>query len=82
MQVIVDKSRADTHLEYADHGKTEPPRADQAACFAAFEKELTFWRTVSIYWRACLWSLYSMLLVFNFGVDGIIAGLTVCKYRT
>lgn len=66
--------RVGSHVEKADRA---PSKVALAIQFAAFEKELSFWETVKIYWRVCLWSLYGMILVFNFGIDGIIAGLTV-----
>lgn len=47
------------------------------------EKSLTFWQTVRIYWRSTLWILYGMLVVFNYGIDGIIAGyiLAIPQFR-
>ena len=54
-----------------------------AAQQTAFEKGLTFWETIRIYWRSTLWILYGMAVVFNYGIDGIIAGniLAIPQFR-
>lgn len=58
-------------------------RAQSAARFAEFEKSLTFVQATKLYWRSCLWVLYGMLLVVNFGMDQIISGsaLAVPRFR-
>jgi MFS transporter, SP family, general alpha glucoside:H+ symporter len=58
-------------------------RAELAAQQAAFELSLTFWQTLHIFWRSTLWILYGQLVVFGYGIDGIIAGylLAVPQFR-
>ena len=54
--------------------------ADQQA---SYEKSLTFWETLRIFWRATLWILYGQLVVFGYGIDGVIASylLAVPRFR-
>jgi SP family general alpha glucoside:H+ symporter-like MFS transporter len=58
-------------------------RARLAALSIEFEKSLTFWQALTIYWRSSLWVLYGLLVAFNYGMDGIIAGyqVSVPKFR-
>jgi hypothetical protein len=49
-------------------------RAQLAAQSIAFEKSLSFWQALTLYWRSSLWVLYGLLLAFNYGMDGIVAG--------
>lgn len=58
-------------------------RAQLAAEHTEFEKSLSFWATLRLFWRSTLWIAYGQLVVFGYGIDGIIAGtlLTVPKFR-
>lgn len=59
------------------------PRAVLAAEFTQYEKSLTFRQTLRIFWRSTLWVAYGQLVVFGYGIDGIIAGylLAVPQFR-
>lgn len=48
-----------------------------------YESNLTFFQTFTIFWRSTLWILYGQLVVFGYGIDGIIAGnlLAIPKFR-
>jgi hypothetical protein len=62
----------------------QPTRQSElAAQHLAYEKSLSFWQTLRIYWRATLWILYGQLVVFGYGIDGIIAGylLAIPRFR-
>lgn len=50
---------------------------------AEYEKSLSFFKTFAIFWRSTLWILYGQLVVFGYGIDGIIAGnlLAIPKFR-
>jgi MFS family permease len=75
----------DTPPSTANHGKnfttdyveTTRSRAELAAAYTEMERNLTFFQTVKIYWRSCLWCAYAMLIILNFGIDGIIAGAAI-----
>lgn len=43
----------------------------------ALEKNLTFWQTARMFWRSTLWICYGQLVVFGYGIDGIIAAYTL-----
>lgn len=49
----------------------------------AYEKNLSFKATLQIFWRVILYITYGQLVVFGFGIDGIIAGylLAIPKFR-
>lgn len=70
---------------YALHVETSQPTAQSelAIQHTAYEKSLSFWETLRIYWRATLWILYGQLVVFGYGIDGIIAGylLAIPRFR-
>lgn len=74
---ITDSKPEEFTVEYTES------RAHLAASSIAFEKSLTFWQALSLYWRSSLWVLYGLLLAFNYGIDGIIAGyqVSVPKFR-
>jgi len=82
---------ADTHTQshlekeqICEHTEHVPsPRAVLAARYTEFERSLSFFKTVKLYWRSCLWCMYAMLVVFNFGIDGVIAGYQIAtpKFR-
>ncbi|KXJ85361.1 general substrate transporter [Microdochium bolleyi] len=58
-------------------------KAELAARQIAYERSLTFWQTVRIFWRSTLWILYGQLVVFGYGIDGVIAGylLGIPRFR-
>ncbi|KPI42790.1 Alpha-glucosides permease MPH3 [Cyphellophora attinorum] len=58
-------------------------RAQLAARYTEYEKSLSFFDAVKIYWRSSLYVLYGLLLAFNYGMDGVIAGyqVSVPKFR-
>lgn len=58
-------------------------RSQIASRQAGYEKTLGFFETVRIFWRSTLWILYGQLVVFGYGIDGIIAGnlLAIPKFR-
>lgn len=57
--------------------------ADLAARQLEYERSLSFAKTVRIFWRSTLWILYGQLVVFGYGIDGIIAGylLAIPRFR-
>lgn len=59
-------------------------RNEQAARYTAFEKSLTFWKTFQLYWRSILWVMYGQLVVFGYGIDGVIAAylLAIPRFRS
>lgn len=61
----------------------EQSRAELAAQYTAFEKNLTVGQTIRVYWQSNLWVAYGLLMVFGFGIDGIVAGnlLAIPKFR-
>jgi SP family general alpha glucoside:H+ symporter-like MFS transporter len=58
-------------------------RARLAAEHTEFERSLSFWETLRLFWRSTLWVAYGQLVVFGYGIDGIIAGylLAVPQFR-
>jgi MFS transporter, SP family, general alpha glucoside:H+ symporter len=56
---------------------------ERAKAYSDFEKSLTFWQTIRLYWRAVLWILYGRLVVFGYGIDGVIAAylLAIPRFR-
>jgi MFS family permease len=87
MAFLTDAEKKDAGSAHLDHVEVEDVdqtrRSRLAAEHAEFEKNLTFWKSVKLYWRSCLWSLYTLILIFNFGIDNIISGLltTMPKFR-
>lgn len=67
------------------HIETSQPTTESelAIQYTAHEKSLSFWETLRIYWRSTLWILYGQLVVFGYGIDGIIAGqlLAIPRFR-
>ncbi|KAL2204991.1 general substrate transporter [Sarocladium strictum] len=57
--------------------------AQLASRYTAFEKSLSFWSCLRLYWRSSLYCLYGLLIVFNFGIDSIVAGylVSIPKFR-
>ncbi|KAF5606488.1 general alpha-glucoside permease [Fusarium subglutinans] len=57
--------------------------AEAAANQIAYEKTLSFAQSVRVFWRSTLWILYVQIVVFGYGIDGIIAGnlLAIPKFR-
>ncbi|KAF4999869.1 hypothetical protein FDECE_11368 [Fusarium decemcellulare] len=70
------------HVEQTRMGALEST-ADLAARQTEYEKNLGFFETVRVFWRSTLWILYGQLVVFGYGIDGIIAGnlLAIPKFR-
>lgn len=70
------------HVEQSHIG-TQQDIADLAARQIEYEKSLSFFETVQVFWRSTLWILYGQLVVFGYGIDGIIAGnlLAIPKFR-
>ncbi|PVH71105.1 general substrate transporter [Cadophora sp. DSE1049] len=68
------------HIETSTLPSAQTALATQQA---AYEKSLTFWQTLRIFWRSTLWIMYGQLVVFSFGIDGVIAGylLAVPRFR-
>ncbi|KAI6783917.1 uncharacterized protein J7T54_001793 [Emericellopsis cladophorae] len=58
-------------------------RSDAAARQAEFEKQLSFFETLRVFWRCTIWILYGQLVVFGYGIDGVIAGnlLAIPRFR-
>lgn len=52
-------------------------RAQLATRYTEYEKSLTFFEAAKIYWRSSLYVLYGLLLAFNYGMDGVVAGYQV-----
>ena len=59
-------------------------RQELAERYTAFEKSLTFWQTFKLYWRSILWVFYGELVVFGYGIDGVIAAylLGIPRFRS
>ncbi|KAH9224412.1 hypothetical protein DL95DRAFT_350258 [Leptodontidium sp. 2 PMI_412] len=68
------------HIEVSASDSAQVALATQQG---AYEKSLTFWQTLRIFWRSTLWIMYGQLVVFGFGIDGVIAGylLSVPRFR-
>lgn len=68
------------HIEVSASDSVQVALATQQG---AYEKSLTFWQTLRIFWRSTLWIMYGQLVVFGFGIDGVIAGylLSVPRFR-
>lgn len=79
-QSIENKEPAAMHVETLN-----PPSAQAASATrqAAYEKSITFWETLRVFWRATLWIMYGQLVVFGYGIDGVIAGylLAIPRFR-
>ncbi|CAG9977386.1 unnamed protein product [Clonostachys byssicola] len=58
-------------------------RREAASRQSDLEKQLSFFRSLSVFWRSTLWVLYGQLVVFGYGIDGLIAGnlLAIPKFR-
>lgn len=70
------------HIERGSHDLMNE-RSQVAARQVEYEKSLGFFETVRIFWRSTLWVLYGQLVVFGYGIDGIIAGnlLAIPRFR-
>ena len=77
-----DQKEQVIQLEVADTG-TNSERARLAAEYTQYEKSLSFWQTLLIFWRSTLWVAYGQLVVFGYGIDGVIAAylLAVPQFR-
>lgn len=71
------------HFEQSDQEQQQQQCSEVAARQIEYEKNLSFFRSVWIYWRSTLWVLYGQLVVFGYGIDGIIAGslLAIPRFR-
>lgn len=71
--------------EHVEMHTTTPDAARRAAATrqVEYEKQLSFFRTLAIFWRSTLWILYGQLVVFGYGIDGLIAGnlLAIPRFR-
>lgn len=72
----------------AEHVEVRPAtaavlRREAASRQSGLEKQLSFFRSLSVFWRSTLWALYGQLVVFGYGIDGLIAGnlLAIPKFR-
>ncbi|KAF5559807.1 maltose permease [Fusarium phyllophilum] len=54
-----------------------------AAAQMQYERDLTIRQTIKIFWRSTLWICYGQLMVFNYGIDGTMAGslLGIPRFR-
>jgi hypothetical protein len=79
-QSLDNKEPATMHVETSSAPSAQ---ASLATHQAAYEKSLTFWATLRIFWRATLWIMYGQLVVFGYGIDGVIAGylLAIPRFR-
>ncbi|KAH7012940.1 general substrate transporter [Ilyonectria destructans] len=82
MDECAKSERAAEHVEQKTMDDLEH-RSQAAARQVEYEKGLSFFQTVRIFWRSTLWILYGQLVVFGYGIDGIIAGnlLAIPKFR-
>lgn len=66
----------------SDGGSTDD-RAERAKQYATNELNLSFWQTLKRYRRSILWVLYGQLVVFGYGIDGVIAAylLAIPRFR-
>lgn len=82
MDECAKSERAAEHVEQKTMDDLER-RSQAAARQVEYEKSLSFFQTVRIFWRSTLWILYGQLVVFGYGIDGIIAGnlLAIPKFR-
>nr|RBQ90459.1 hypothetical protein FVER53263_13397 [Fusarium verticillioides] len=76
------EATAMTTTEHLEMQQAED-HAEAAANQIAYEKTLSFVQSVRVFWRSTLWILYVQLVVFGYGIDGIIAGnlLAIPKFR-
>lgn len=80
--IDLETKEATEHLE--TQGITpDTARRQVAARQTDYEKKLSFFRTLSVFWRSTLWIIYGQLVVFGYGIDGLIAGnlLAIPKFR-
>ncbi|KAJ4262901.1 hypothetical protein NW762_006514 [Fusarium torreyae] len=76
------QAKSMTTAEHVENQHTDTT-GDAAAGQIAYEKGLSFAESVRVFWRSTLWILYCQLVVFGYGIDGIIAGnlLAIPKFR-
>jgi hypothetical protein len=81
----MDSKKEATAMTTAEHLELQQAEdhAEAAANQIAYEKTLSFAQSVRVFWRSTLWILYVQLVVFGYGIDGIIAGnlLAIPKFR-
>lgn len=78
-----DQKNSVVELEVANCDSQTSDRARVAAEHTQYEKSLTFWKTLRLFWKSTLWIAYGQLVVFGYGIDGIIASylLAVPQFR-
>ena len=59
------------------------PRAELAKRYAEVERELPVRDTIKIYKQAIAWIFYAQLIIFGYGIDGVIAAtlVSIPKFR-
>lgn len=64
-------------------GMDEDIISEAAARQIQYEKQLSFAKTLRIFWKSTLWVCYGQLVVFGYGIDGNVAGnlLAIPKFR-
>lgn len=69
--------------EHVEQHTAKQETEDAAARQLEYERGLSFAKTVRVFWRSTLWILYGQLIVFGYGIDGIIAGylLAIPRFR-
>lgn len=75
---VIDTSKSNQHwAEDADD------LLEAAARYTEFEKSLTIPQSIRIFKRAIAWVLYAQLVIFGYGIDGVIAASLVAipKFR-
>jgi MFS transporter, SP family, general alpha glucoside:H+ symporter len=82
----MDSKKEATSMTTAEHLEIQQAEdnAEAAANQIVYEKTLSFAQSVRVFWRSTLWILYVQLVVFGYGIDGIIAGnlLAIPKFRS
>ncbi|KAF4478563.1 maltose permease [Fusarium agapanthi] len=75
------EATAGTTAEHLEVQQAED-HAEAAAKQIAYEKTLSFAQSVRVFWRSTLWILYVQLVVFGYGIDGIIAADKIGRRNT
>ena len=69
--------------EHVEQQTEKQEAEDASARQLEYERGLSFATTLRVFWRSTLWILYGQLVVFGYGIDGIIAGylLAIPRFR-
>ncbi|KPI36758.1 General alpha-glucoside permease [Cyphellophora attinorum] len=83
---VPEKPASEEQVESVDHDNSSEDlsgRARLAQAYAANDATLSFWQTIKLYHRSILWTLYGQLVVFGYGIDGVIAAflLGIPRFR-